>query len=225
MSPGQGRGGGGRGGDAGRELVLDVTLEFPGLRLEIDLITRAPSIALVGSSGSGKTTLLRILAGLETRALGEVRFGGDVWQAEGGVPTPPWERRVGWVPQHDLLFPHLSVRDNLGFGGSGGDELAEVAAAMHLDTLLDRRPRRLSGGERQRVALGRALLSRPGLLLLDEPYSALDRSLRTGIQDWVREWAVRHDVPMVLVTHDDRDVRALAGETWELRGGRLASLG
>jgi molybdate transport system ATP-binding protein len=203
---------------------MDVRLDLPGLRLDLRLETRAPSIALVGSSGSGKTTALRILAGLESRAEGEVRFGGEVWQGEGRAAVPPWERGVGWVPQHDLLFPHLSVRDNLGFAGANGDELAEVAGAMHLHSLLDRRPRKLSGGERQRVALGRALLSRPRLLLLDEPYSALDRSLRTGIQDWVREWAVSHDVPTVLVTHDDRDVRALAGETWELRGGRLTEL-
>ncbi len=207
-----------------RYLALDVGLDLPGLRLDLSLETRASSIALVGSSGSGKTTALRILAGLETRAEGEVRFGREVWQGKGQTTMPPWKRGVGWVPQHDLLFPHLSVRDNLRFAGAGEDELDEVAGAMHLHSLLDRRPRKLSGGERQRVALGRALLSRPRLLLLDEPYSALDRSLRTGIQEWVQEWAVRHDVPTVLVTHDDRDVRALAGETWELRGGRLQEL-
>jgi molybdate transport system ATP-binding protein len=206
------------------EIELAVELELPGLRLGLELITRSPSIALVGSSGAGKTTVLRILAGLETRARGRVRFDSELWQSPGRASTPPWARGVGWVPQHDLLFPHLTVRDNLAFAGADAEALAEVSAAMGLTPLLDRRPRKLSGGERQRVALGRALVAEPRLLLLDEPYSALDRSLRTGIQDWVRDWAARNRVPMVLVTHDDRDVRALAGETWELRGGVLAPL-
>lgn len=215
----------GDGGSAWPEIELAVALELPGVRLDLELVTRSPSIALVGSSGAGKTTVLRILAGLETRAQGKVRFGSELWQSPGEATMPPWTRRVGWVPQHDLLFPHLSVRDNLAFAGANGHALEEISTAMGLGPLLDRRPRKLSGGERQRVALGRALLSQPRLLLLDEPYSALDRSLRTGIQDWVRDWAVRHHVPMVLVTHDDRDVRALAGETWELRAGTLAPLG
>lgn len=204
------------------ELDLDLRLELGARDLEISMRTRTPAVAVVGPSGAGKSTLLRVLAGVETRARGTVSVDGDVWlDTERGVHTPPWERRVGWVPQDDLLFPHLSVRQNLAYAGAGEERVAEVAALLEVTSLLGRRPRRLSGGERQRVALGRALLSRPRMLLLDEPFAALDRRLRAEVARRVRGWTADHGLPLVLVSHDEEDTSVLADERWILSGGTV----
>lgn len=210
--------------ESGVDLQLRVRLELPALTLDLELDTRIGSLALVGPSGAGKTTVLRILAGLEPRAKGSVRFGNEVWQSPDGEFLDPWLRGVGWVPQDDLLFPHLTVAQNLAFAARSPADVGKVARVLGVDSLLGRRPRKLSGGERQRVALGRALLSNPRLLLLDEPFAAMDRDLRGEVQDYVRSWARERGVPIVLVTHDDADVRSIARERWELRGGRLTPL-
>ncbi len=152
-----------------------------------------------------------------------MQVGGVTWQdPERGAVVPSWRRRVGWVPQEILLFPHLSVGGNLGYAGAGEEAVREIAELLQVDHLLSRRPRRLSGGERQRVALGRALLSDPRLLLLDEPFSALDRPLRAQIATVVKDWAEARGVPLVLVSHDEADAAALAGERWHLAGGSLS---
>lgn len=204
-------------------ILVDVELALASGSLHLSLETRATSVAVVGPSGAGKSTLLRILAGIERRARGRVWVGDTAWQdAERGMIVPPWERSVGWVPQEILLFPHLSVRENLGYAGAQEESVRETAALLQVGHLLERRPRRLSGGERQRVALGRALLSRPRLLLLDEPFSALDRPLRAQLTVMVREWAERRDVPLVLVSHDETDAATLAGERWHLSEGKLS---
>jgi molybdate transport system ATP-binding protein len=140
---------------------------------------------------------------------------------EAGVCMPPWERGVGWVPQDHLLFPHLRVRENLAYGGADPVEVEEVAGRLMVDHLLERRPRRLSGGEQQRVALGRALLRRPRVLLLDEPFSALDRPLRGRVGEEIRRYAQEREIPVLLVSHDEADAAALAQEHWLLSQGRL----
>jgi molybdate transport system ATP-binding protein len=190
--------------------------------LEVRVHTTSPAIAIFGPSGSGKSTLLRVLAGVEPRVHGVVEVEGVRWHdPDGGTLVPPWERRVGWVPQEVLLFPHLSVRENLAYAGAQGDAVEETATVLQVGHLLDRRPRRLSGGERQRVALGRALLSDPRLLLLDEPFSALDRPLRSQLTRTVRELAEARNVGLILVSHDEEDAAALAGERWHLADGSL----
>jgi molybdate transport system ATP-binding protein len=138
-----------------------------------------------------------------------------------GIFRPPWHRRVGWVPQDYLLFHHLKVRENLGYAGAKPQEVRGMAELLHVDHLPDRRPRYLSGGEQQRVALGRALLSRPKLLLLDEPFSALDRPLRSRTAAQLREYVREAEIPLVLVSHDEADALALAQEHWLLSEGRL----
>ena len=138
---------------------------------------------------------------------------------------PAWERRVGWVPQDALLFPHLSLRENLAYAGAGQSEVESMAESLFLSGLLDRRPRFLSGGERQRVALGRALLSAPRVLLLDEPFSALDRPLRSEIAAMVRTFARDSGTPIVLVSHDEHDAELLADERWVLVAGSLSADG
>jgi molybdate transport system ATP-binding protein len=205
------------------ELHLKISLGT--LALEADLVSKRHAVAVVGPSGSGKSTLLRVLAGVERGATGRVRVRGEVWQdSTSGVFRPPWARGVGWVPQDALLFPHLNVSENLAYSGAPRTRVQEMARLLSVDALLDRRPRRLSGGEQQRVALGRALLSEPGLLLLDEPFSALDRPLRAQVAERVRTFCSEREVPVLLVSHDERDAQALAEEQWLVEDGRLQRL-
>lgn len=212
-------------GDAWQGLRMAVRVPLEAHPLDVTLDTSARAVAIVGPSGAGKSTLLRVLAGLERRARGEVVVDGETWlHPTQGVLVPPWERRVGWVPQELLLFPHLSVRENLGYAGVEAADVEATAKLLQVGHLLDRRPRRLSGGERQRVALGRALLSKPRLLLLDEPFSALDRSLRDQLSGTVKRLAEERGVPLVLVSHDEADTKVLAEERWHLRDGALEPL-
>jgi len=204
---------------------IEVEILLDGRSLVLSLASRSTALAIVGPSGAGKSTLLRVLAGVEPRARGLVEVDGVRWMdPQEGVRVPAWERRVGWVPQETLLFPHLSVRENLGYAGAPEEELVELAHLLQVQHLLDRRPRRLSGGERQRVALGRALLSGPRLLLLDEPFSALDRPLRSQLTALVRDLADRKGIPLFLVSHDEDDAQTLAGERWHLVDGVLTPL-
>lgn len=212
------------GGHIGLEPVLEVRIEgrLGALSLDVDVGTGAQAVAIVGPSGAGKSTILRVLAGVERRLRSTVRFRGRTWSdPAAGTFLPPWSRRVGWVPQDGLLFPHLSVRENLAYADPPHDEVGRVAAMLDVADLLDRRPAGLSGGERQRVAVGRSLLSNPRLLLLDEPFSALDRALRTGVAGRVSRFCRNHRIPLVLVSHDEEDVSALVEERWVLRSGRL----
>jgi len=128
---------------------------------------------------------------------------------------------VGWVPQEYLLFPHLSVLDNLTFAGAAAEEAIRVGGLLMVSHLVDRKPRGLSGGEQQRVALGRALLANPRILLLDEPFSALDRPLRNHVAAQLRDFVRETDTLLVLVSHDEADAVALAQEHWLLSHGRL----
>ena len=202
--------------------ALDVGIPLAGGVLSLRMSTTRATVAVVGPSGAGKSTLLRVLAGVERRASGSLDFGGERWlDPERGVVVEPWERGVGWVPQEASLFPHLTVRQNLGYAGAGDAAVEEMAGVLKVSELLDRRPRRLSGGERQRVAVGRALLRGPRLLLLDEPLSALDRPLRDSLAGIVRRWADEHRIPLVLVSHDESDTEILADEHWHLNEGVL----
>ena len=208
--------------DTNFHLGLDLEIPFTGGGLKVELNTASTRIAIVGPSGSGKSTILRILAGVERRAHGTVLVKEHCWQdSSDGTWVPSWDRRVGWVPQETLLFPHLTVRENLSYGGALPDWVSETATLLQIEDLLDRRSRRLSGGERQRVALGRGLLSKPRLLLLDEPFSALDRPLRGELSELVSDWALDRSVPIVLVSHDEEDAKWLAEERWHVGGGSL----
>ena len=210
------------GGSGWSGLRVELRVPLGAIDLDVSLESRARSVALVGPSGSGKSTFLRVLAGAEVRGSGLVVVDGVRWlDPDRGVVVPAWERQVGWVPQDVLLFPHLSVAENLGYAGSDEGQVRQVARLLRIEPLLDRRPRRLSGGEGQRVALGRALLSRPRLLLLDEPFSALDRPLRVELARTVKRWCDGRDVPLVLVSHDEEDAEILSEERWHLVDGTL----
>jgi molybdate transport system ATP-binding protein len=212
----------------GTDLVLDldVALDVGALALRAKIATASAHIAIVGPSGAGKSTLLRVLAGLEPATRGHVAFRGERWREAGrGDVVPPHRRRVGWVPQDVRLFPHRSVLDNLRFAGGSPADAAALAARFGVDGLLHRRPRHLSGGEAQRVALARALLAKPRLLLLDEPFAALDRVRRADLSNALRDVLAASDVALVLVSHDERDVASLADEVFEMSGGTVAPLG
>ncbi|HKV06977.1 MAG TPA: ATP-binding cassette domain-containing protein [Thermoanaerobaculia bacterium] len=184
--------------------------------------------AVLGPSGAGKTTLLEALAGLRP-AEGRIAVGGEVLQdSAAGIFLPPERRRLGYVPQDGALFPHLSVRRNLLFGRRGGrhdPEVEALLAALDLAPLLDRYPRHLSGGERRRVALGRALLAHPRLLLLDEPTAGLDPLRARKALARIRRVREELAVPLFVVTHDAREAMALASDVVLLKGGRVEAVG
>jgi sulfate transport system ATP-binding protein len=189
-------------------------------------------LALLGPSGSGKTTLLRVLAGLETPDAGEVRFGGDDFLA-----IAPRRRRVGMVFQHYALFRHMTVAQNIAFGlnvrarrdrpsrDRVRARVAELLGLMQLEGLDKRFPAQLSGGQRQRVALARALAIEPRMLLLDEPFGALDAQVRRELRRWLREVHDRAGVTTVFVTHDQEEALNLADRVAVLKDGELVQLG
>jgi molybdate transport system ATP-binding protein len=209
--------------DEAPTVAAELSMRLGVLELTVELRSGARRIAVSGPSGSGKTTFLRLLCGLLRPDRGTLAALGETWSDPARrVHVPPWRRGVGWVPQDALLFPHRTVRENLAYNSTARDaELRAMAAWLGVAELLDRRPRHLSGGERQRVALGRALLARPRLLLLDEPFSALEPPLRERLARELRERCDDARLPLVLVSHDDAPVELLAEERYEIRGGRL----
>ncbi|WP_342315467.1 ATP-binding cassette domain-containing protein [Lysobacter sp. FW306-1B-D06B] len=181
-----------------------------------------------GPSGSGKSTLLALLAGLLTPTRGQVRLGERVLvDTAARRVLPPWERHVGLVFQDGQLFPHLTVRQNLLYGfaripqAGRNFDLAGVAGLLELTPLLDRRPTLLSGGERQRVALGRALLYSPQLLLLDEPLSSLDDRLKQQILPFLKRIKDETRIPMLYVTHAHSELDYLADRAYGMERGTL----
>ncbi|WP_200382486.1 sulfate/molybdate ABC transporter ATP-binding protein [Thiococcus pfennigii] len=212
---------------------LSVALRFrrPAFSLAMALTVPAAGItALVGPSGCGKTTLLRLLAGLETPQQGVIRLGERVWfDSARRIDLAPRHRRVGLLFQDYALFPHLSVAGNIGYGlPRGPDRAARIGAwleRLHLRELAGRRPDALSGGQRQRVALARALAADPGVLLLDEPFSAVDAALRQTLRLLLRETVAEVGLPVVLVTHDLEDVRLVADRVGVVVAGRLRRFG
>ena len=188
--------------------------------------------ALFGPSGCGKTTVLRCIAGL-LRVDGVCEIDGEMWQDENGAFLPTHKRPLGYVFQEASLFQHLSVRRNLLFGaprkdgGRANEAIAfdEVVELLGVERLLDRSPRNLSGGERQRVAIGRALLSQPKLLLMDEPLSALDRATKNEILPFLERLRDRLNLPVVYITHDIAEVERLADQMVLMERGRVIGAG
>lgn len=204
------------------ELIIDISLALGPRTLRASVRSESGAMALVGPSGAGKSTILRVVAGVEHRASGFVGFDGAIWQ-DNRTFIPAWLRHVGWVPQDGVLFPHLSVRENLAYAARL--DVQPIAELLGVQALLERKPRHLSGGERQRVALGRAMASSPQLLLLDEPFSALDRPLRAELGAAVAEWTASRGIAVMVVTHDSSDVAALAKEVWEIQGNQVVRAG
>ncbi len=208
-------------------------VNYPGFRLDVDMeVPTDGAIAVFGHSGCGKSTLLRCLAGLCRAPRGFMRIGDEVWQDEaGGLFQPVHRRAVGYVFQDLRLFPHLSVRSNLEYGLSRTPpaerrfDFDRVVDLLGIGRLLDRRPSRLSGGEQQRVAIGRAVLTSPQLLLFDEPLSSLDWRVRSEILPFIQRLDAVLRIPIVYVSHALNEVLQLSKTLIVMRGGRVEAVG
>ena len=210
---------------------VDVSLRRDGFTLDVAFRAGAGLTALFGRSGSGKTTVIDLIAGLTRPERGRIAIDGTVLLDTGrGIRVPVHRRRIGCVFQEARLMPHLSVRQNLRFGrvfsrGAGGPDLDAVADLLGIGPLLERRPAGLSGGERQRVAIGRALLARPRLLLMDEPLSALDEARKREILPYIERLRDEAGLPIVYVSHSVAEVARLASTVVVLEAGRVAASG
>jgi sulfate/thiosulfate transport system ATP-binding protein len=215
--------------------VVDITKEFgrTGALRGVSLdIKEGELIALLGPSGSGKTTLLRVIAGLETPSAGKIFFGD-----EDATGVPVQRRRIGFVFQNYALFKHMSVRDNIAFGlriprrdeqpsqTEIRNRVQDLLDLVQLSGIGDRYPRQLSGGQQQRVALARALAVEPRVLLLDEPFGALDARVRKDLRRWLRELHDRTGHTTVFVTHDQEEALELADRVAVLNAGKLEQVG
>jgi len=210
--------------------VLDIDVNFrrDNFCLQVRTQFNAPITAVLGASGSGKSTLLAVIAGLLKPQQGSIALDNHVLlNTEKKVFIPPHKRHIGLVFQDGQLLPHLSVRNNLLYGYNNilpeqrHFELDTVVALLEIENLLERKPNALSGGEKQRVALGRAVLYSPALLLLDEPLSALDERLKNQILPFFLRIKSEFKIPMIYVTHSPREVEFLTDSWLMMSDGKL----
>jgi len=218
-----------------RELIMlrvDVSKRLGELAIEASFASEGRVTGLFGASGAGKTSLINMIAGLLRPDRGVIAIDGETLDdtaAQSHVPVH--RRRIGYVFQDARLFPHLDVRQNLDYGrrmnriAEDAAQFSRVTGLLDIGDLLDRRPGRLSGGERQRVALGRALLSQPRLLLLDEPLGSLDEERKEEILPYLIRLRDEAGIPMVYVSHDAAEMRQLATQIVLLRRGRVTAFG
>ncbi|MGZ8632968.1 MAG: ABC transporter ATP-binding protein [Solirubrobacteraceae bacterium] len=207
-------------------LELDFAVALRSFELGLRLSVGAETVALVGPSGAGKTTVLRAIAGLRRPDRGRIALGERAWfDAAAKVDLPPERRSVGLVFQEYALFPHMSVRGNVAFGGAGEADVGALLERLRIGHLAGERPAALSGGERQRVAVARALARDPQVLLLDEPLSALDAHTRATVRGELQDVLGALALPTLVVTHDFRDAAALADRIGVIVDGRLRQEG
>jgi molybdate transport system ATP-binding protein len=210
--------------------LRNVTLPLAEFSLEISEELATRTTAIYGPSGAGKTSLLEIIAGLRRPTRGVVSIDGTtVFDSEKRIDVPPRRRHVGYVPQDDALFPHLSARANMLYGVAahfsapigGLKPAATLENILEIDTLKERSVERLSGGERKRVALARALLSRPEILLLDEPLAGVHAELRGRVLEYLVRVRDELAIPMIYVTHELHEASAVCDEIVMLDRGRV----
>lgn len=211
-------------------LSLDINHQLGDFTLAAAFDLKGPASALFGPSGAGKTTLLQAIAGLIRPQRGRIVFNGEVWcDTAAGIFVPAHRRRIGYVFQEGRLFPHMNVRRNLLYGararGNGAVPQAqfdEVVALLGIGHLLERRPLNLSGGEAQRIAIGRALLSEPQLLLMDEPLASLDAKRRGEILPYIETLRDRFALPLIYVSHTRAEIDRLASEVIHIEDGQIS---
>ena len=202
--------------------------------LDAAFASDAPRLVLYGPSGAGKTQTLKMIAGIARPDSGRVAVAGrTLYDSAAGMCLSPQERRLAYVFQDYALFPHLTVRQNIASGLRRGwlnptRSFSDAAverwiAAFHLESIAGHYPHQLSGGQRQRTALARALVINPTALLLDEPFAALDKALRQRLRQELKELQEQLRIPLLLITHDDEDLRLLANDVVHLQGGRVVA--
>ena len=213
-------------------LAVDVEKQLGTFKVNVRFEAVGGATALFGPSGSGKTSLVNMIAGLLEPDRGIIALDDTVlFDAARNIDVPPHKRRIGYVFQEGRLFPHLSVRQNLDYGRRINRQPRDqnifdrIAALLDIGQLLDRRPSMLSGGERQRVAVGRALLMRPRLLLLDEPLASLDAGHKREILPYLVRLRDEAKVPIVYVSHTPAEVRCIATEVVLLNDGKVVATG
>jgi molybdate transport system ATP-binding protein len=213
-------------------IEVDVTHQLGTFTLDVRFASEGRLTALFGQSGSGKTSLVNIISGLIRPDRGRVMINGTALvDTANGIFVPTWRRRIGYVFQEGRLFPHLTVRQNLTFGRRFRPteerevRLETVVKLLGIGDLLQRRPGALSGGEKQRVAIGRAFLSSPRLLLMDEPLAALDEARKEEIEPYIETLRDEYDIPIVYVSHSLKEVSRLANAVVVLKRGEVVATG
>jgi molybdate transport system ATP-binding protein len=213
-------------------LRVDVSKQLGEFSVEASFTGEGRVTGLFGASGAGKTSLVNMIAGLLAPDRGTIAIDGETLDdTSARVHVPAYRRRIGYVFQDARLFPHLDIRQNLDYGrrmnrlADDPAQHARVTGLLDIGSLLDRRPGQLSGGERQRVALGRALLAQPRLLLLDEPLGSLDEERKVEILPYLVRLRDEAGIPMVYVSHDPDEMRQLATQIVMLRRGRVTAFG
>jgi molybdate transport system ATP-binding protein len=200
------------------DLSIDISIRQDAFVLNVKEAASVEVLGLFGPSGSGKTTLLESIAGIRTPERGEIRIGERVlFSTAQRINVPARERHIGYVPQDALLFPNLDVKGNIRYSEKDGD-FQSLVSILDLHALLDRRVKMLSGGEKQRVAIARALMTRPSILLLDEPLAGVDRERRDVILPYILRIRKELHVPLIYVTHDEAELNSIADRV--LRLGR-----
>lgn len=211
------------------ELSLNMRKSFGGpFNLDLDCTASGSQVGIFGASGSGKSTLVKLIAGLEKPEDGEIWLDGEcLFSSKRGINVPPQRRCISLVFQDACLFPHLSVEANLRYGykrsgvGRRSVDFATLVSVLQLGGLLGRGVNRLSGGERQRVALGRAILANPRLLLMDEPLSALDDGLKLPIIHYLKRAGERFGIPYLFISHSLLEIRLMTDRVLSMAGGRV----
>jgi molybdate transport system ATP-binding protein len=206
-------------------MALDLTVKKRLHYFDMDLSLSCDDgrmLVLIGPSGGGKTTLVRMLAGLATPDEGRIAFHGETWfDSAKGINVTPQKRRIGYVFQEYTLFPHLNLYENAAFAAVDKKEVDDLLALFGIGHLRRRKPHLVSGGERQRCALCQALARRPRMLLLDEPFSALDVVTRRGLREELKSLKKEMDFPILYVTHDIGEALFLADEILPIVDGRI----
>lgn len=213
-------------------LIVEARQKLGEFNLDAGFTSEGGVTALFGRSGSGKTSLVRVIAGLSRPDQGRLMVDGDVLlDTENRIFVPKHRRRFGYVFQEGRLFPHLTVRQNLNYGrwfagmGRQVDDFDRIVELLGIELLLERRPGKLSGGEKQRVAIGRALLAAPRLLLMDEPLAALDDQRKAEILPYLERLRDEMATPIVYVSHSVSEVARLADKVVMMKGGRVEAIG
>lgn len=203
-------------------ISINIRKKLPAFTIDISMVCRPGELtAIIGPSGAGKSTLIRLIAGLDVPDSGTITFGATTWfDDKAGIMVLPQQRRIGMVFQEYPLFPHLTVWNNITFGASDTAFIRKLLDVFNISHLVKQKPSTMSGGERQRTALCQALARRPQLLLLDEPFSALDIKNRQEIRTRLKEIARQQQLPVLHVTHDLEEAFSLADHLFVMEDGK-----